>query len=307
MTRFIKILWSGAGSGFRLALVISLLPFAFVFASSSSGEPFTKASAGMLPLSFEANRGQGDGGFDFIARGRNCNFFVAPAEAVLTLTKSDRTTRAESDRPIPSRVQRATRELRLEFAGANPAARISGLGEMPGRVNYFLGNDASQWRTGVPLFARVRVEQLYPGVDLIYYGNERRLEYDFVVAPHADAGNIILRFSGADRILVNTDGDLIFTLGSDEIRQPKPFVYQDVNGVRNPVTGSYVLSGSGTVTFQLGDYDRRLPLVIDPVLSYASYFGGSGADLAWTWRWMRTVSFTWLANRWAACRCAPGR
>lgn len=264
-----------------MALVISLLQFAFVLAGASSGEPFAKSVSGILPLSFEANRGQGDGGFDFVARGRNCNFFVAPAEALLRLTKSDRTTRAASDRPIASRVQRATRELRLEFAGANPAAQISGLGELPGRVNYFLGNDVSQWRTGVPLFARVRVEQLYPGVDLIYYGNEGRLEYDFVVSPQADADNIVLRFSGADQIHVNTEGDLIFALGSEKIRQPKPFVYQDVDGMRKPVTGSYVLSGFGTVTFQLGDYDRRLPLVIDPVLSYASYFGGSGADLAW--------------------------
>lgn len=282
MTRLTNFFWRETGSGFRLASVIGVLPLAVMAASSSPGEPSPKSSLGMLPLCFEANLGQGYGGFDFIARGRNCNFFVAPAEAVLTLTKYETSTRAASPRhPVPSRVRQATRELRLEFVGADPAAAMSGTDELPGRVNYFLGNDSSQWRTGVPLFARVRVEQLYPGVDLIYYGNERRLEYDFVVAPQADAGNIILRFSGADRIHLNTEEDLIFTLGNDEIRQPKPFVYQDVNGVRMPVTGRYVLSGSGTVTFQLGDYDRRLPLVIDPVLSYASYFGGSGADLAW--------------------------
>lgn len=272
----------GTRTGLRWASVCAVLSLTVVAARSSSTEPPIKSAFGTLPLYFEANRGQGDGGFDFVARGRNCNFFVAPTEAVLTLTKSDATKSAGLDRhPIANRVRRATRELRLQFVGANVAAQMSGLGELPGRANYFLGNEPSQWRTGVPLFARVRVAQLYPGVDLVYYGNERRLEYDFVVAPQADAGNIVLRFAGADKIQVNASGDLIFTLGSDEIRQPKPFVYQEVNGGRKQVAGSYVLSGRDTVAFRLGDYDRRLPLVIDPVLSYASYFGGSGADVAW--------------------------
>lgn len=265
-----------------MASVFAVLPLVVVAAQSSSGEPSAKPAFGTLPLCFEASRGQGDGGFDFIARGRNCNFFVAPTEAVLTLTKADATDGAGLDRhPVASRVGRTTRELKLEFVGANTAAQMSGLGELPGRANYFLGNDPSQWRTGVPLYARVRVEQLYPGVDVVYYGNERRLEYDFIVAPQADAGNIVLRFAGADTIQVNAAGDLIFTLGSDEIRQPKPFVYQDINGVRKAVAGSYGLSGRDTVAFQIGDYDRTLPLIIDPVLSYASYFGGSGADVAW--------------------------
>ena len=282
MTRFAKVFLTAAPQRLRWGAVLALLPFAVVAATSPSGGLSAKPSFGTLPLYFEANRGQGDGRFDFVARGLKCNFFVAPTEAVLTLTKSGPTDDAGLDRqPAASRVPRATRELRLEFVGANAGAQMSGLGELSGRANYFLGNDPSQWRTGVSLFRRVRVEQLYPGVDLVYYGNERRLEYDFVVAPQADVGNIVLRFAGTDKIQVNAAGDLIFTLGSDEIRQPKPFVYQDVNGVRKPVAGGYVLSGRGTVAFQLGDYDRRLPLIIDPVLSYASYFGGSGADVAW--------------------------
>lgn len=280
MTRFAKVFLTAPPGQLRSVAFLVLFPLVMMAAKSPSVGPAAPPSFGTLPLYFEASRGHGD--FGFVARGQNCNLFVAPAEAVLTLTKSEGIASAGLDRhPVASRVRQATRELRLEFVGANAAAPMRGQEELPGRANYFLGNDPEQWRTGVTLFARLRVEQLYPGVDLVYYGNDRRLEYDFMVAPQADPGNIVLRFSGADKIQVDAAGDLLFTLGSDEIRQPRPFVYQLVDGVRKPVAGSYVLRRHGVVTFQLGEYDRTLPLVIDPVLSYASYFGGSGADVAW--------------------------
>ena len=157
--------------------------------------------------------------------------------------------------------QRVTRELHFEFVGANPAAGVNGLDELPGKASYFLGQNPAQWRTSVPLFGRVRVAQIYPGVDLIYYGNEQRLEYDFVIAPRFDPGRISIHFTGADKIQISPEGELVFTLGRETIRQPKPLVYQTVSGVRKQIAGSYRLDSRQTVAFRLGDYDHELPLV----------------------------------------------
>ena len=237
---------------------------------------------GQIAFHFESSPGAQPGEFPFFARGQACDFFVAPTAAVLRLTQYDGQSRRA--RPEPSQMAqgawRTSRELHFQFVGANPAARVSGTDELPGKVNYFIGRSAAEWRTGVSLFGRVRVEQLYPGVDLVYYGNDQRLEYDFVVAPQADPRPITIQFTGADRIDISPAGELVFTLGDREIRQPKPVIYQTVHGERKLVAGGYRLT-EATLTFQLGDYDRTQPLIIDPVLSYATYFGGNGIDTAW--------------------------
>ncbi len=283
MNRPVKAIRSGALRGLGISTTLAWLATAACATQPGGVIPTGRLPLGTLPLCFEANRAQRDGDFAFLARGRACTFSIAPGEAVLSLTKTDAS--AVGEHPgrgrVPSTQTSTTRELRFQFAGANSSATVSGVDQLPGKVNYLLGNDPSNWRTGVPLFSRVRVTQLYPGVDLVYYGNESRLEYDFVVAPRADVGQIAIHFAGADRIHVNERGDLVFTLGCQEICQPKPIVYQTIAGVRQPVAGSYVLDDPQTVRFQIGTYDRQLPLVIDPILSYATYFGGTGIDAAW--------------------------
>jgi hypothetical protein len=277
MIRLAKAFLRSTRSTLSVAAVAGLFPLAgfSVQAPVSEGPP----ALGELPLYFEA--GSVEGGFKYFARGRSSSFLVAPTEAVLTLSKVERSGEARFDDALPPQTQRtATRELRLELLGGNPTARLGGAALLPGVANYFLGSDAASWRTGVPLYGQVRVEQIYPGVDLVYYGNARRLEYDFVVAPGADPRNIAIQFSGADALRVDAAGDLIFTFGNEEIRQPKPIIYQVVNGSRAVVIGGYQLKGN-IVRFELGKYQRDLPLVIDPVLSYGTYFGGSGADAAW--------------------------
>jgi hypothetical protein len=238
---------------------------------------------GNLPLYFEANRGQTGGIQSFVARGRGCNFLIAPKEALLTLARCDATQSVpQPGRGNASRPRLAqTRTLRLEFAGANPDARISGIGELPGKVNYFIGNNPALWRTGLPLFTQVRVDKIYAGVDLVYYCNQQRLEYDFVVAPRADPRAISMRVTGADGLRVDAQGDLVFSLGNDEIRQPKPLIYQTVAGTRKAIAGGYRPMDEHTVSFWIGNYDRELPLVIDPILSYSTFLGGSGADSGW--------------------------
>ncbi len=154
---------------------------------------------GKLPLYFEANRGQTDAQVKFLSRGGRHVLFLTPTEAVLVLTTPPQA--ADEKSPTrggkPGRLEEGTRTvLRMTFAGGNPMPRLAGLDELPGKANYFIGNDAAKWRTNVPTYARVHYQDLYPGIDLIYYGNPRQLEYDLVVRPGADPGRIVLGFQG---------------------------------------------------------------------------------------------------------------
>jgi len=156
---------------------------------------------------------------------------------------------------------------------------VLGTDELPGKNNYFIGKNPQKWHKNVPTFAKVKYENVYPGVDALFYGNQRQLEYDFVVAPGADPENIKLDFQGAKTLYINNDGDLILqTRGGGEIRQSKPVVYQDVDGVRRSVEGRYLLLDKTRVAFDIGTYDATRPLVIDPVLVYSSFLGSSGDD-----------------------------
>lgn len=282
MKRSSKIVVS-VRAGLSLAVGLGQVTLSSRAVAAAAVPPAARATLNHLPFCFEANHGQTDAAFPFLARGRGCNFFVSPHQAILTLTRFDaaaETTRDERAEKPGGRIT-VTHQLRFDFPGANPAAQLSGTGEMPGKANYFLGNDPTRWGAGASLFQQVRVAQLYPGVDLVYYGNDRRLEYDFVIAPHTDPAAIAIRFTGADQIKIDAQGNLVFALGERELSQPKPVVYQTVNGVRQEIAGSYQLNQAQTVSFKLGDYDHALPLVIDPILSYSRFFGGTGADTGW--------------------------
>jgi hypothetical protein len=222
-----------------------------------------------MPLYFEANQGQVDSPAQFIARGRDSQFLISPDAAQIVLCK------------MTSARTFSARAMRMQFVGANGGAQISGAEELPGKINYLVGNNPSHWQTGVATFARVLVGGLYPGVNLTYYGNQRQLEYDLTVAPNADPGVIAIRFDGADKISVSSAGDLVLNLGDSEIRQPKPVIYQMANGSREEISGGYKILDAHTVAFAVSDYDHSLPLVIDPILSYSTYFGGSADDIAW--------------------------
>ena len=238
-------------------LAIGLLALAV---SAQTATPFVG-----MPLYFEANRGQAEHSAQFLARGRDSQFLISPTEAQIVLHK-------EAAGP---------ETVRMQFVGANPQAQIRGDAELPGKVNYLVGNDPAQWHTGVPTFAKVRVEEIYPGMGLVYYGNAQQLEYDFKVAPGADPGAIKIRFDGPDKLAVNAQGELILTLSGGEIRQPKPVIYQMANGARREISGGYRLVDAHSVVFVVGNYDHSLPLVIDPILSYSTYFGGNYGETAW--------------------------
>src|SRR5207245_8528560 len=138
--------------------------------------------------------------------------------------------------------------------------------------------EPAQWHTNIPIYGRVQYNNIYDGIDLVYYGKGRGLEYDFVVGPGRDARQISLRFDGADSVEVDGAGDLLLHAGKSLMRQQRPSVYQEVNGERREVRSGYVMKGSGRVGFSVGAYDAGRPLIIDPVLAYSTYLGGSGID-----------------------------
>lgn len=166
----------------------------------------------------------------------------------------------------------------MKLVGANSQAQVAGVEELPDKVNYFLSNDPTKWRTNVSTYAKVRYDDVYPGVDLVYYGNQQRLEYDFVVAPGVDPNAIRFTFAGADQVEVDAQGNLVLHTAGGPVRQHKPVVYQEVDGIRQEIAGGYVLTDTQHVGFQVAAYDHSQPLVMDPVLVYATYLGGSGSE-----------------------------
>src|SRR5436853_1109070 len=202
---------------------------------------------GKLPLQFEANRGQTDSSVQFLSRGRGYTLFLTSTEAVMVLTK--REARAKRDRfslakPRLAQPEKITQTVvRMKLVGANPKPKVAGLVELPGRVNYFIGNDPKKWRTNVPTYARVEYKNIYPGVNLVYYGNQRQLEYDLVVTPGADPKAIRLAFEGVDKFALDAQGNLILHTVGGEVLQRAPIVYQEINGARRKIAGRYVLKG----------------------------------------------------------------
>ena len=288
---------------------------------------------GQLPLSFEANRGQTDARVKFLSRGHGYTLFLTSDEVVLGLVKPRiGNPRLEARRELPMLRGRSQKKaesfpallapnlgspnrtrpmtdsgqvavtdavLHVKPVGMNPTTRITPLAQLPGKSNYLIGNDPKKWHTNVPTYAKVKYNDVYPGVDLVYYGNQGQLEYDFVVAPGVDPGNIALdvvaegvspssetpksgrRGARRSRLSIDDNGDLLLgTLGGAVVFH-KPLVYQQIkdNGQRTTVGSRYVLRSDHEVTFEVASYDRTRPLVIDPILTYSTYLGGSGDEL----------------------------
>ena len=243
-------------------LIMQCLPTGLGIAAEAAlppGHPYTKAFAD-LPLAFEPNRGQTDRAVRFLARGSGQTLFLKDREAVLLVGRKA--------------------VVRFDWLGSRPAAKVSGEDPLRGVSNYFLGRDPARWRTNIPQFGGVRFSGIYPGIDLVYYGNRRQLEYDLVLSPSTDPRQVRLRIRGADRIRISPEGDLVLSVAGGEMIQKKPLVYQMDGQKRQQVDGYYVLSGTDEVAFAVASYDARRPLVIDPVLVYSTYLGGSGDDSA---------------------------
>jgi hypothetical protein len=249
--------------------------------SSPRENPGWKEAHGNLPLSFEENQGQVSREVRYVSHGSGYELFLAPQEAVVALQRflpgdSSTVHRAAYFRALgQARREGRMTVLRMGLEGANLKAKISGVNPLPGKVNYFLGNKPERWRTNIPTYSQVKYEQVYPGVDLVFYGNQRNLEYDFEVAPGSDPKAITLALKGAKRLSIDSKGNLILSVADGQVIFQKPVLYQNVRGQRKQIEGGYSLAGKQKVTFAVSEYDRTEPLIIDPVLNYSTYLGGS--------------------------------
>ena len=230
---------------------------------------------GELPLSFESNDGQTAAAAKFVARQSATDIFLTDDGLALALKDPPQ----DPLQPPTRSAARRSNVVRLRWVGGS-AQSIAGMSRLPGTANYFRGRDPAKWRTGVPTYAQVKYSNLYPGIDLVYYGKPRRLEYDFIVAPGADVDQIRMAVKGASRVGLGEGGELVLTVGDRTVTQARPRVYQDVGGRRREISAEYVLAPEGELTFRLGAYDRAHGLVIDPVLDFSTFVGGSRYDSA---------------------------
>ena len=239
------------------------------------------ASYGKLPLSFEANQGQTDPQVRFLSRGYGYSLFLTEGEAVLALHKPVNPDPASSESRLPGHTALSGERsvngdvVRTQLAGARSDAHVTGESKLSGVASYMIGNDPRKWHSAVPTYAKVKYAGVYPGVDLVYYGNQQQLEYDFVVAPGASTDSIRLHFAGAKRLRLGSNGELEIIAGNGQIAFHKPVVYQETNRKRIAIDGRFALTANNTVSFRLGRYDHLKELVIDPTLAYSTYLGGT--------------------------------
>jgi uncharacterized repeat protein (TIGR01451 family) len=244
-------------------------PRAAAATAAGAISPAVEAIFREAPLSFERNLGQADPRVEYLARGPGYTLFLTGSEAVLAVRRGG---------GGPAGTAAA---LRMRFIGANPAPKLEGLAPLPGKSHYFIGNDPRKWRTDIPHYGRVTYHDVYPGIDVVYYGHQGRLEYDLVVAPGTDPGIIKLALDGGETLELEAGGDLVVRLAGGELRLHRPLLYQGADGGHREIAGRYRLLGPGQVGIQVAAYDVSRPLVIDPVLSYSTFLGGTGNDLGY--------------------------
>lgn len=244
--------------------------------NSSTMPDFASSEAyGLATMGFETNRGQTEEDVKFIGRGDGFALLLKPSQAIISIPRRKSAPASATQRGCDS-LSADTLSMKLE--GANRRPVISGMEPQSVRANYFIGDDPAKWIRDVETYSRVLYSDVYPGVDLVFYGNQRQLEYDFTLRPGADPRGIRLRFEGAENLELNSKGSLILHTPGGEVTHNPPVAYQENNGGRLEVPAEFERLDDGTIGFQVGAYDRSLPLVIDPVLVYVTYLGGSDND-----------------------------
>ncbi len=256
----------------RLALAVALVVCGVIggdgsLASGPSEAPRSevgkarRSTFGIRPLVFEPNAGHLPEAVKFQARGDGYSLFLTDAAATWVW---------------PDGAPMQSRSLTMRVVGGDQRAQVDGTEPGAARVQHFIGGDPNQWRTNIPTFGRVRYQAIYPGISLEYYGRDGSLEYDFLVNPGADPTRIALEFDGVDRVSLLSAGDVEIQAGGHRMVQRRPIAYQVVDGRRRPVEAAFVRRGPAQLAFSIGAYDRARPLVIDPVLSYSTFVGGTG-------------------------------
>ncbi|MCI0392688.1 MAG: SBBP repeat-containing protein [Acidobacteria bacterium] len=209
-----------------------------------------------------------------MTRGSGYSLFLTANEAVLRLRKTEIGREA-----APGEQADGSSVLRMRLLGANPELRVTGVDQIQTKSNYFIGNDPLAWRTNIANFAKVKYGSVYPGIDLVWYGNQNQLEHDFIVAPGADPRSIKLEFAGTSKLSLNQAGDLILEADGGEMRLLKPVAWQESGGEREQIACNYQLAQTGQIEFELGPYDHAKTLVIDPILIYSTFIGGNQTEV----------------------------
>jgi hypothetical protein len=245
-----------------------------------------RGSLDALPLAFEVNQGQTDPRIKYMARAGGYTLLLTANGAVFALRSSSPPATQATPKyswarspQVTSRTKKdRTAAIRMRLLGGNPRAHVAASNQLPGRTNYFIGNDPGKWHANVPRYARISYRDVYPGVSMAFYGVQRQLEFDFIVAPGANPAPIRLGVSGASRITLDDTGNLLLSSSAGDVLLNMPVAYQEEDGARHPVEVRFVLRADNEVGFRVGDYDRSRKLVIDPSVSYATYLGGTFED-----------------------------
>ncbi len=248
---------------------------------SPATQQSVRASYAALPLAFEANQGQADPQVKYMARASGYTMFLTQSEAVFSFSPQAGPSVGRGHgltpyQPIHERGSAAV--VRMRLVGGNSHSQLASMDPLPGKINYYLGNDPGKWHSGVPQCARVSYRTVYPGIDLAYYGERSKLEFDFIVAPGSNPESIGLSFDGAKHLESDASGNLVVASGAGDVVFHKPVAYQEGRSGRQSVEARFVLTGKQQVNFKLGRYDRSRELVIDPSVTYATYLGGTGED-----------------------------
>ncbi len=297
MDRFVSARSSGLISA--TIFVLTAATACIVLVGDRGREPISQAPASLttqrsqvlntfaqMPLSFEPNQGQTDGRVKFLSRRSNFTIYLTSDGATLSM----RSTRPglgsvgsslnlrQALRQVGSERSAPSEDVSFKFKGANPAPRIRSAGKLQTVTNYLIGNDPANWHSSIPNYTRVKYESIYPGVDVIFYGNYGRLEYDIDVAPGVDPHVIQMEFDDAQGVRLDHAGNLLLHAGNKDIALGRPIAYQEVDGARRPVSANYVIKGTSQVAIAVGAYNRSIPLIIDPVIMYSTYLGGTMAE-----------------------------
>ena len=242
-----------------------------------------QAAYSRLPLSFEPNLGQAEPGVQFLSRSSGGSLAFRGYETLVELPDSLQATGPKQTGSDAARTQGRPLTLRTKLMRTRSHIEVSGEGELPTKSNYFRGADPQKWQTRVPHYSRIHYRNVYPHIDVIYYGNQEQLEYDFIISPGGNFRDIILNFRAAEtqqercRTKIDSAGDLELHTPVGRLIQKKPAAYQEIDGIRREISSKYVSKGRSRVGFEVGSYDPNRPLVIDPVLSYAATGVGGSA------------------------------
>ncbi|HUO15045.1 MAG TPA: SBBP repeat-containing protein [Verrucomicrobiae bacterium] len=260
-----------------ISIVASLLLGLTSYAQERPTAP-SAAFSPRLPLTFEANRGQSASQVNFLSRGNGYTAFLSAGSVALSLHPDHSQPSDFTGSKNATNQQARAVNLQFSLVGSSKAPLAIGEGIQVGKVNYFFGNDPNKWITNVPTYSSVHYKDVYPDVDLVYYGHQRQMEYDFIVQPGADPRSIQIEVTGGNALSLDGDGNLALTAGTEQVRLQRPILYQIVNGQRAEVDGGYVMLSPTRIGFRVSSYDRGKALIIDPVLVYSTYLGGSGID-----------------------------